>query len=145
MKAILLFSAALVSFAFAQATSDIPKGAPSNCPSGSARSYYCKSTPKKGDNQIAADSWHGITICQKRGLEALLIFEVNGVYNDADAQVVQAAGATRYTLMADEGTRFTLSVTGGIRNTKNIPARYTIEFIQAKPPIAASSTYTCER
>lgn len=138
MKKVMIFMVGLMTSIMVLANS-------SECPSGSAKSFVCKSTPIKGDHDLAAASWDSITVCQKRGREALLIFEDDGKFNDAPSEVLQMAGGVRYVLMADEGTRISLSVTTGLHSSKKIPARYFIEFIHANPILVASSQYTCER
>ena len=123
---------ALFSLSFASFASE-------TCPAKTQQVATCLSTPKSGDQKVAANIFDSITICSQ-GAKSILIMEKNGESDSREAKVTRRMGGTSY-LIQEPDVDFTLSVTTGL-NGNAMPAHLKIEF--KAPELIASSTYSCK-
>jgi len=114
-------------------------GMAATCPSGSQLVKSCKSTPKTGDEDVAASTFDSIAICSL-GSQPLIAVEKGGQQDVTKATAQIRMGGTTYSVTAGD-VDFSLSVVTGILS-KKAPARFTINYKQVN--LKASSTYTCQ-
>ncbi|WP_413612324.1 hypothetical protein [Bdellovibrio sp. HCB-110] len=113
--------------------------AAATCPSENQQ-IVCVSTPKAGDQELAANVFDSIAVCTQ-GSRTALVPEKNGASDIAFAKVTQRIGATTYLVQTGD-VDFSLSISTRI-NSKKSPAKLRVKFKHNN--IVASSTYTCER
>jgi hypothetical protein len=109
-----------------------------NCPANTKQLKNCLSTPVAGDNDVAAQTFDSIAICQK-GKAFGLAFEKNGEQEVSDVKVTLRAGATSYTANAGD-VAFSLETIVNGKKANN--AKLTINFKAAK--LVTASTYSCQ-
>lgn len=129
--------------AFAAGNGDIGSVVdPSNCPEGTELIQVCKSTPQKGDHEVAAGMLDAITICQKGQKAVMAIMKSGQIKKGKVDQVVMRVGGASYTVHMNEGTELEIGIPMGIRS-KEALAKLTIHMKAAG--LQATSTYTCQR
>jgi len=114
--------------------------AAATCPSQTDTVAICKSTPQKGDQEVAASVFDSIAVCAQDSTTSLVL-EKNGQSEAAEAIVEPRTGATTYRIETSD-VDFSLSITVG-RNPKALPAKLNVNFKTAK--VDATSTYTCAK
>ena len=114
--------------------------AAATCPQGSTTHKVCTSTPKAGDNDMAAQVFDSIAVCSK-GQKVVLVMEKNGESQAAPATAEVRMGGTSYNVKADDGVTMSLSFVTGTRYPSTT-AKFTVNFTQAN--LSSSSTYTCK-
>jgi hypothetical protein len=128
----LIVTAVLGFSSFAMATSA--------CPSDMKTVNFCKSTPVKGDHEVAANIFDSISICAK-GQQAFMIVDSNGDLSPAAKAVFESrAGGASYTMNL-EGITVAISYATGTAPSATKTAKMTMTNPNANMTI--SSTYTC--
>lgn len=137
---LLLFSASLIS-APAFASQSVIEA--SICPQSSELVHVCKSTPKKGDHELAAGLFEAMTVCQA-GREATLALKAKGKVVTGTVDEVQSmVGGVSYKVKT-ETFNFTFNIPVGIRSKKS-KAKLLVESTQMTDLPAMTSTYSCVR
>lgn len=110
------------------------------CPSQTQKVAICLSTPMAGDQEVAANVFDSIAICEQ-GSDSILVPEKDGESESTVAEVTRRIGGTTY-LIQTADMDFSLLVVTGINSQKS-PAQLRLDL--KGNSIVASSTYTCTR
>ena len=119
----------------------LPAAAMANeCPANTELQLKCKSTPKKGDNEFAAEMFDSINVCRGTETAALIVTKDKKSETVKVDYIEDRMGGTTYRIVAED-VDFTFSAP--VVFAKEFPATFGVEFNDAG--LKGSSTYTCAR
>lgn len=115
---------------------------PTICPKGSELIHVCKSTPEKGDGEVAAGMLDAITVCQRGQSAVIAVMKSGQVKKGKVDQVDIRVGGISYLLVLNQSIKISLSIPVGILS-KESKAQFSMNMPANN--LTAKSTYTCER